>query len=171
MRLAVAASFLLVACGSPDPAPVAPAPEPWPFVTWDRAEAVAFNTELHFGPGIPLHAWHPRDGWSPHVTARAPITRAQAEAARDRTVATRGTIEVSKCPFPRHAVVFFAGDEPVGSVNVCFECGDILATPPFEEADPALYEAKLAAYDRVYPRWEAFFRDELGWSIAPPPRP
>jgi hypothetical protein len=87
---------------------------------------------------------------------------------------------VSKCGFPRHAVVLFAGDTPVGSVNVCFECGYILVWP---DGDPPLdyehwsaaakqqyersYRRKLAAYKRVFPAWERFFRDELGLPLAP----
>ena len=80
-------------------------------------------------------------------------------------------------------MVFYAGATPVASINVCFECGGVLVWPDYEprpdyahmsDADwkkrRALYARKLKAYEKVYPLWQAFFRDELGFSIVPPPR-
>ena len=95
-------------------------------------------------------------------------------------IATRGELEVSKCPFPRHAVVLYAGDAPVGTANVCFECGDILVWPDFEPPipddpwTPAVQrqfdrrtKKQLTGYKQVFPKWERFFRDELGFSLTP----
>ncbi len=151
----------------------------WPFVAWDRAEAVTYN-HVAYGPGIALRAFDDVHGWSPKLVERRPVTRPQGERAVQWVLATGGEVVVSKCAFPRHAVVLFAGDTPVGSVNVCFECGDILVwpdldPPPDDEHSSAAaqkqhersYRRKLAAYKRVFPAWERFFRDELGLPLAP----
>lgn len=163
------------------PAPVSEAPvQPltrtrvWPFVAWDRAEAIGFN-HVAYGPGVPLRAYAEATGWSPKIVERRAISREQGARAVEWVVATRGEIEVSKCAFPRHAVVLYAGATPVGSVNVCFECGDILVWPEFEpppaEDTSAGYERRfrrqMAGYKRVFPQWERFFRDELGLPLAP----
>jgi hypothetical protein len=142
----------------------------WPFVAWDRAEAITFN-HLAYGPGVQLRVY---DGqaWSGAIVARQPISTQQGERAVQWVVATRGELEVSKCPFPRHAVVLYAGETPVGSVNVCFECGDILVWPDFEPPPAEGQEQRrnrlqMAGYKKVFPRWEKFFRDELGLPLAP----
>lgn len=143
----------------------------WPFVVWDRAEAFSFN-HVAYGPGVQLRVY---DGqaWSPKIVARRPVSAEQGERAVQWVVATRGEIEVSKCPFPRHAVVLYAGETPVGSVNVCFECGDILVWPEFEPPPADGQEERrirlqMTGYKKVFPRWEKFFRDELGLPLAPP---
>lgn len=162
------------------PAPLTPI-EGWPFHAWDRAEAITYN-QVPYGPGIPLRVYDAGHGWSPNIRERTPISAAQAERAVAWVKTTRGEVEVSKCAFPRHAVVLYAGETPVGSANVCFECGDILVWPDFEprdddddDASPAAarkreraYAKKLAAYKKVFPQWERLFRDELGFSLAPP---
>jgi hypothetical protein len=79
------------------------------------------------------------------------------------------------------AVVLYAGDTPVGTANVCFECGDILVWPDLEpppdydrwsdakqRQQDRKYRQQLTAYKRVFPQWERFFRDELGFSLTPP---
>ncbi|WP_434416598.1 hypothetical protein [Nannocystis pusilla] len=146
--------------------------ETWPFVAWDRAEAFTFN-HVAYGPGVPLRVYDATSGWSPKIAERKPISAAQAGSAVERVVATRGTLEVSKCAFPRHAVVLFAGDTPVGSINVCFECGDILVWPDFEPpaSGPTAerrHRQQMKAYKRVFPEWERFFRDDLGFPLTPP---
>jgi len=161
---------------APEPAPVADAqqpaatrpPEPvsaWPYVAWDHAEAVTFNP-FPGRRGVPLRVVDDK-GWSPHVTRRLPITREQAQRALDLLAVTEGELLVSKCPFPRHAIVLFAGDTAVASANVCFECGDILTWPAWRDGTGD-HEALFAAYQKVFPTWEAFFRDELKLSITPP---
>jgi len=182
-----AAPIAVVAPSPPDAAPgpppdAAPAIATWPFTAWDRAEAFTYN-HVDYGPGIPLMVYDESTGWSPNLVDRIAISQDVAERAVAYTIATRGEIEVSKCPFPRHAIVFYAGDTPVGSVNVCFSCGDVLVWPEFEprldddpDADYSKAEQKkidkrdqqkFAAYEKTYPKWEALFRDDLGWSIDP----
>ncbi|PCC67608.1 hypothetical protein SAMN02745121_02244 [Nannocystis exedens] len=147
----------------------------WPFVAWDRAEAFTFN-HVPYGPGVPLRVYDATNGWSPEIAERKPISPAQAGRAVEWVVATRGALEVSKCAFPRHAVVLFAGDTPVGSVNVCFECGDILVWPEFEPpaSGPTAerrHRQQMKAYKRVFPEWERFFRDDLGLPLTPLAQP
>lgn len=165
-----------------DARPAAKPSDAWPFVAWDRAEAFAFN-HVPYGPGAPLRVYDATHGWSEKIVERRSITAAQAERAVGWVRETGGDVEVSKCPFPRHAVVLYAGDVPVGTINVCFECGDILVWPALDPAiadDPSpaalrrrekAYKKKLAAYDRVFPRWQGFFRDEVGFPLTPPKRP
>jgi hypothetical protein len=177
-----AASEPVVAAAGPAVAPPAAPLEPiatWPFHRWDRAEAIRFN-HVPYGPGIPLRAYDAANGWSPKIRGRTPISQEQAAQAVKWTIATGGEVEVSSCPFPRHAIVFLSGETPVGSVNVCFDCGDILVWPDIDRApdqniasDAELrryeqrYKKKLAAYKKIFPRWEKLFRDELGWKLHP----
>jgi len=151
----------------------------WPFTAWDRAEAITFN-HVAYGPGIPLRVYDAEHGWSPKIGERRPISQEQAARAVDWVIATGGELEVSKCPFPRHAVVLYAGEGPVGTANVCFECGDILVWPHLDAppdysnwTDKAekqwnrRLKKKMAGYKKVFPQWERFFRDELGFSLTP----
>lgn len=174
-----------------EPAPVAeaapkaePAPkaeqdlvetETWPLVRWDHAKAYVFNLER--GPGLSLYAYNESKGWNTRIDSEHEITQQQAETAVSLAETTLGTMLVSKCPMPRHAVVLFAGETPVASINVCFECGDILVWPEWER-DPSWPERKqemhaklLKAYDRTFPKWEAFFGKTLGLDLAPAKAP
>lgn len=148
----------------------------WPFHAWSRAEAVSFNV-FAMRPEVPLHAYDDR-GWSPHVVERRAVTAAQGKEAVSLLAATEGEIVVSKCPFPRHAVVLFDGDTPVASINLCFECGDILTWPasppepqgpsakkPSDKERMAREEKRLKLYDRVFPRWRAFFSEGVGMAV------
>lgn len=151
----------------------------WPFRAWDRAEALTFN-HVAYGPGIPLRVYDADHGWSPKIADRRPISAEQAAKTVDWVIATGGELEVSKCPFPRHAVVLYAGDTPVGSANICFECGDILVwphlDPPPDHANwtkaaeqqwQRKLKKKMSGYKKVFPQWERFFRDEVGFSLTP----
>ncbi|MEB2313529.1 MAG: hypothetical protein OZ921_03480 [Sorangiineae bacterium] len=156
--------------------PSARAGERWPFHAWNRGEAVTFN---HFAlrPEVSLYAVNDR-GWSPYLVEARPLDEAQVRRAVELIEATRGEVEISKCPFPRHAVVLYDGQTPVASINVCFECGDILLWPAWEPAsdDASMSEremkraqgraqAKLKLYEAVFPHWRAFFGEELGFPI------
>ncbi len=176
--VAVVAADAAVAAVVADAAPAGPPPDAapaiatWPFTAWDRAEAITFN-HVEYGPRIPLYVYTAEQGWSPKLVERYPLTVEQGQRAVGWTIETRGEMEVSKCPFPRHAVVLYAGQTPVASINVCFSCGDILVWPPYEALPEdgkkleKLYARKMKAYDVVFPRWEAFFRDEVGVPLEP----
>lgn len=154
----------------------APAPSPtkaWPFQSWAYAKAYTFNF-FPYRRAAPLHVYSEPAGWSPHIHSQRPITRAHGEQAARLVQRTQGAVEVSKCAFPRHAVVWFdAADQPVASVGVCFECGDILVWPPFfkdaqerhakyHKVNPASGTPRvLEVYDQVYPQWQTLFIKEL----------
>lgn len=192
--LGLALSFT-IACGeraAPPPAapaaPVAAAPAAWPGVAWDRAEVVVFN-QVEYGPESSkyLLAYDPETGWNPTVKERKAITRAQAERAATLATELGGrSLEVSKCAFPRHAIVFFQGEAkadavPVATLDVCFACGDVFMSPEVgaarpernyetaTDADLARWEQEdakaMQRYDAAFPAWQAFFRDELGLAI------
>lgn len=177
---AVAPAVAVTGEVAPVPAAVVPAKPPtpsktWPFAVWDRAEAITYN-HVAYGPGIPLRAYDGDSGWSPKIAERRAISGEQGARAVGWVIATRGELEVSKCAFPRHAVVLYAGDTPVGSANVCFECGDILVWPDFEPPPTDAQagrrqQQQMRGYKQVFPQWERFFRDELGFSLTPVVRP
>ena len=84
-------------------------------------------------------------------------------------------MRISKCPFPRHGIVFFDGDNnPVASANICFQCGDILVWPPYledetvkyampdeESDDPPLF---MLVHEEVLGLWDQYF---FGWVKVP----
>jgi hypothetical protein len=154
------------------PAPVPRSGKAWPFHDWDRAEAFVFN-DFDARPGVPLRVYD-GEGWSPHVSDRKPLSGAQALEAVALVRITEGDAEMSKCPFPRHAVVLYADDVPVASINVCFECTDILVWPPWDDRDTSRLsleeierfgKKKRSQHDIAFPRWQRFFRDSLGFAI------
>ncbi len=158
------------------PAPITRAGKVWPFHPWDHAEAVAFNA-FAMRPGVQLRAYD-ESGWTKHLVDRKPISDAQARQAVDLVGKTDGDVEVSKCPFPRHAVVLYDGAVPVASINVCFSCGDIMLWPRWSPApdwdsmtdkqmkEHALRsERQMKLYEKVFPSWKTFFRDEIGFPI------
>jgi hypothetical protein len=169
---------------APAPAPVPAAPPPevarsgkaWPFHTWDHAEAVTFN-QVPMRENIQLEAYND-DGWTSRLVERKPITEALAKKAVDLVARTEGDVEVSKCPFPRHAVMLYDHEVPVASINICFMCGDIVLWPHWEKrpswddmTDAQLKQAMIRSarqmklYEKVFPSWKTFFRDEVGFPI------
>lgn len=148
----------------------------WPFHAWNGAVAVTYN-HMRIRPGIQLLAYDER-GWSPNVVEQRLLSKEKADEAVNLVAATEGGVDVSKCPFPRHAVVLLHGDVPVASINVCFECGDIKLWPAWgPEPDWEKLTAKemkalelraakqMKLYDKAWPKWKAFFRDEVGFPL------
>ena len=139
----------------------------WPFHAWDSARAFAFNLN-QAGPGSALVVYSEKTGWSPTIAFEKPVPEALAKKAVTRIGKTKGEMRVSKCPYPRHAIVLFSGDVPVASINVCFECGDILIWPPYGRASnwqakkDKMYRKLMPVYDRVFPEWTALFEKNLG---------
>jgi len=164
---------------APDAAPkVSPrATDTWPFVEWDGAQVVLYNL-VPQGPVDSLFAYRGDKGLNESIASQRPIALDQAREALSLLSATLGGMDVSKCPFPRHAVVLTYRDQPVASINVCFECGDILVWPAYEQDEGwrdrkyGMYPKLMKAYDRVFPKWTAFFEKELGipsdWTKIPP---
>ena len=158
------------------PPPVSRSGKVWPFHAWNEAVAVTYN-HMRIRPGVPLLAYDER-GWSPHVVEQKPLSRENADVAVMLLAATEGGVDVSKCPFPRHAIVLLDSGVPVASINVCFECGDIRTWPSWgpepdwdkltdkEMRAMELRAAKqLKLYDKTFPKWQAFFRDEVGFPL------
>ena len=143
----------------------------WPPSPWKTAKAYAFNQQ-EFGPGVELYAY--REGvWSTNITQEKDLTAQQANDALELAHRLGGTLQVSKCAFPRHAVVFFDEQkQPVASINVCFQCGDILVWPPYSAAldwnqqrfsqqgsqdMPLIFEA----HTQVLPLWSTILIEQL----------
>src|SRR5688572_13647871 len=148
-----------------------PAQKEWPFHKWDRAEAILFN-QVPDGPNEQLMVYEPKEGWNKRIAERKKIDDAQAKKAVGWVVQTNGMVPISKCPFPRHAVVLYFGNTPVGTANVCFQCGDILVWPDIDKpselyavgSEPRM-KKKMAAYKTVFPLWRKLFEDEMKFPI------
>lgn len=160
-----------LAVSIPDAAPAATVEletsRTWPFFAWDEARAYTYNLRRP-GPGAKLRIYSESQKWSQNPTEGPTLTLAQAKTSLGLLAKTQGGLIVSKCPFPRHGIVFFQKGEPVGSISVCFECGDIMIWPAYSQ-DPDWEEKKssrfaklMKAYDRVFPKWERFFEHDLG---------
>ncbi|MAA80158.1 MAG: hypothetical protein CL916_12970 [Deltaproteobacteria bacterium] len=143
----------------------------WPPSPWKTAKAYAFNQQ-EFGPRAQLYAY--KEGvWSTNITQEKELTTQQAHDALELTHRLGGTLRVSKCAFPRHAVVFFNEQEkPVASINICFQCGDILVWPPYSteedwnqqrfsqqgaEEMPLIFDA----HEQMLPIWNTILIEQL----------
>jgi hypothetical protein len=163
-----------IADAAAPPAPVVRTGTKWPYHSWTRAEAVAFNQiPYDFDFAFTEYAYDD-SGWNSRIVKRVPVTLTQAQQSERRVFATLGDVAVSKCAIPRHAVVLFDGDTPIASINVCFECGDIMLWPHWgPEPDYAHFTDKqwaefqraqkyqMGLYKRVFPQWRQFFLSEL----------
>lgn len=147
------------------PAPATPDPATtWPFAGWKSAKAYTFNF-FAYGPGYQERVYDPDQGWVPSIRSTHELSLEQALAVQAKVHEAQGSFPMSKCPFPRHAVVYFdEGDQPVAMVNVCFECGDLFAWPDFEDVEVA--DKSEAAYERAFAHLKALFGDELGEPIS-----
>ena len=144
----------------------------WPFSEWKTAKAYAYNMK-DFGPGASLFVY--REGqWNSSIVKETVLTDSQAQAAAELNHRLGGDVRVSKCAFPRHSVVFFDKDnQPVGSVNVCFECGDILVWPPYydenedlsfryTQAENAEMPKFMDFHEKTLPVWEDLLMTNVG---------
>jgi hypothetical protein len=156
------------------PAPVVRTGTKWPYHSWTRAEAVVFNQIPYDITSYFTEYAYDDSGWNSLVVKRVPVTLMQAQQSERRVFATLGDVAVSKCAIPRHALVLFDGDTPIASINVCFECGDIMLWPHWgPEPDYAQFTDKqwaefqraqkyqMGLYKRVFPQWKRFFLSEL----------
>lgn len=126
------------------PKPKSEKTEEWPFIPWSYAKAYTFN----FFParhGVQLRIFE-NGKWSEFINSEVIIDRERALRVVRLVNSTKGSFETSKCPFPRHAFVFFDDkNEPVGGVDICFECDDLFAWPDFKISD----EEKYGTYDAI----------------------
>lgn len=141
--------------------------ERWPFYAWDEARAYAYNLRP-YNPDPTLRVYDEAKGWDDSIAVERALSRSQAEEALRMLGSTQGEMLVSKCAYPRHAVVLFSGEVPVGSISVCFECGDILVWPPYDP-DPhwpakkrKLYKRLMPLYEKTFPQWQKLFEQDVG---------
>lgn len=153
--------------------PVPPAPLPtasvparsWPGTAWVRATAYSYAWQAYGPTSESLHIYEPPRGLHSKLRSEHPMTLTQAKQALALVRATEGAVDISKCAFPRHGVVFYdAAGKAVGSVSVCFECGDILVWPDTQGPsrkkagrDGVYRDAFLKRYDAAMARWQALF--------------
>jgi hypothetical protein len=161
-------------------------PVKWSKLKYASAKAYTFNFEP-FGPGHKgLRAFGPirgpgedTVGMHPKIRNSAPLTAEQASEAFALVRLTEGAARMSKCAFPRHGVVFFdkKGD-PIASVNICFECGDILIWPEWDRRPSAKKnsygEVFTKKYDKAMSGWTTLFQSlddmPIDWKSALPRR-
>ena len=143
----------------------------WPYTEWTSAKAYAFNHKK-FGPKAELFVY--RDGiWNESIVYETALSPLQIEKSLELNHRLGGTLIVSKCAFPRHAVVLFNEQEqPVASINVCFSCGDILIWPKYH-TDPSWEDARYSAqtedgvpliysaHEEILPIWEELLIQEV----------
>lgn len=148
----------------------------WPYHAWTRAEAVTLNGDVHHGVGkngrIPDYYAVREGAVAVSLGERKPITEEQAKEAIAYAAKANFSVFLSQCFDPRHAVVFFDGDVPVASINVCFECEGVQAWPKPEDVAPTkakpMSPARAeAAWRATVPKWEAYFRG-IGFVVKPP---
>ena len=143
---------------------------PWPPLKWDNAKAYVFNAELGPNGKTDVHIWNAT--WSDSIQEVIPLTTAEAELSLELIHRGGGTFVLTKCPIvPRHAVVYFDGDQPVASWSLCFECGDALTWPSYhatreEESERYRWTKEEAGevvflYDQLHSalmvKWKRYF--------------
>ncbi len=170
------AAYERAAPPTPRPAPITPEKGAWPFSPWSYAKAYTFN--FFEDSNTQLQVVTQDKIWSPYIRSEQLVSEAQALSAAKLVQSINGTFENSKCIFPRHAIVFFdARDEPIASVDVCFECDGILVWPDYETKDAEAYAdpAFMKAYKNALAQFETLFGHELALPLSytadpqPPP--
>jgi hypothetical protein len=130
----------------------------WPFAHWAYARAYTFNF-VPAGPGYMRQIYTPQAGMNPKIRSEHVLSAAQARVAAKVVSAIEGTQETSKCPFPRHGLVFFdSEDKPVGAISICFTREDIVAWPDYEiPAGRKRALVPLARVLRAFRQFESLF--------------
>lgn len=150
----------------------------WPFAEWETAKAYAFN----FRPmerNVALHIYKQPEGWNPNIVEIREVVPDVGQRVIRWVNNTRGANLVSKCPFPRHGIVLFDEDgAAVGSVSVCFECGDILVWPSYFRTEDEYLKALndinpdteisrlFDAHEEVLASYKILFETELNMPIV-----
>lgn len=150
----------------PSPRPALKRPEKgvFPFAAWSYAQAYTFNF-FEIRPA-PLRIVESDGSWSPHIHSQALINDEGALKAAQLVAATRGTVELTKCTFPRHAIVYFdTEDKPVASLNVCFDCEAVLANPDYPKPANFNHARVSAKFEKTLPLWRRLFERDLALPI------
>jgi hypothetical protein len=161
--LATAAVTVQTAPPEPRPALKSPRRGVFPMKPWSYAKGYTYN--FFESRPVPMRVLSEDGAWSPHIRTEQVISEAIARRAAELVAKTQGSIETTKCTFPRHAIVYFdREDKPVATVDVCFDCEAVLARPDYarpENYDWARAEKRLA---KALPKWRELF-EELGMPI------
>ncbi len=147
----------------PEPRPALKKPKAgaFPFKTWSYAKAYTYN--FFEDRPVPMRVVSEDAAWSPHIRSEQLIDEKHARRSAELVAVTRGSIEMTKCTFPRHAVVYFdRADKPVASVDVCFSCEAVLAWPDYERRENYNYERAASKFEKTLPLWRRLFEKELG---------
>lgn len=154
--------------GSQTAAP-APSPRPklkavkatsFPFRPWSYAKAYTYN--FFAMQPVPTRVYSNEHGWSPHIRSEQVISDAHAKRAAELAAVTRGSIELTKCTFPRHAIIYFDNeDKPVASLDVCFDCEAVLAWPDYDKPESFNYERMGQKFEKTLPLWRRLFEHDL----------
>jgi hypothetical protein len=150
----------------------------WPPSQWTSAKAYTLNFSKDDRRG-PRYVWSDQ-GWADTISDSTDLTATQANIALELIHRTGGGLIATKCPMvTRHAIVFFNADnQPVGSMNICFSCGDTATWPNYYiiPEDNHSRMSFMMAGDIDLPsdiilKWEHFF-ESLGmpkWEPNPSP--
>jgi len=136
----------------------------FPFGSWSYAKAYTYN----FFDDRPVQMRVvTRDGtWSRHIRSEQRMSAEQAQQAADLVARTQGSVELTRCTFPRHAIVYFdATDKPIASIDVCFSCEAVLVWPDYKRPDDFDHEASASALDRALPAWRRLFEGSLNLPV------
>lgn len=140
----------------------------WPPSQWTSAKAYTLNFSKNDRRG-PRYVWSDQ-GWADTISDSSDLTTEQAKIALELIHRTGGGLIATKCPMvTRHAIVFFdANNQPVGSMNICFSCGDTATWPTYYNTleDKHSRMSFLMSGDIDLPsdiilKWEQFF-ESLG---------
>ncbi|MGQ0672898.1 MAG: hypothetical protein ACT4N2_08490 [Hyphomicrobium sp.] len=141
-----------------------PAAKTFPFHPWSYAKAYTFN--FFEDRPAPLRVVDSAGKWSPHIRSEQMISDEQAKQAANLVAATRGSVEMTKCTFPRHAVVYFdSADRPVAAADICFSCEAVLAWPDYPKSADEDWEEAAVRLEKALPRWKKLFAVDLGLPI------
>lgn len=157
-------AVVAIAPPSPRPAPKTPQKGTFPFVQWSYAKAYTFN--FFQTQQAPLRVVESDGRWSPHINSEMLANDEIALRAAELVSATRGSVELTKCTFPRHAIVYFGTDDkPVASANVCFDCEAVLAWPDYPKPDDFNQARMAGKFEKALPLWRRLFERDLALPI------
>lgn len=144
----------------------------WPFKSWHHAKAYSFNM-FHARGDVPATIL--KDGkWSPYIVSEKALSGDVALDVAKTISYTKGSVGDSKCFFPRHAIVYFdKNDDPVASVDICFECSGVVVSPDFsisneerygyfEEKTERFVPGTTALLEKVIPKYQEIF-EKIGF--------
>jgi len=100
----------------------------WPGVPYTQVRGYAYNLDGQHGtPLLDQGRLHP----SVFDTNGVQLTPQQSERLLEAVARPHAKHPVMRCYFPRHGFVFYAAsNQPVATVEICFECSTYRTSPP-----------------------------------------